>query len=119
MNEDGEVEESDIDELIEKLNSAGYSRCPMVEGPGQYAIRGGILDIYSPAEDLPVRAEFFGDELDTMGHFDPSTQRRTGNTETLTILPIGETQASLHPSGIDGLCKDLQTLIQRQKRRKK
>jgi transcription-repair coupling factor (superfamily II helicase) len=49
----------------------------MVEGPGQFAVRGGILDVYSPAADLPIRAEFFGDELDTMGYFDPTTQRRT------------------------------------------
>ena len=51
-----------IDDLIARLTAAGYNRCGMVEGPGQFALRGGILDIYSPAEDLPVRAEFFGDE---------------------------------------------------------
>ena len=107
-----------IDQLIEKLNNAGYSRCSMVEGPGQYAIRGGILDIYSPAEDLPVRAEFFGDELDTMGQFDPDTQRRTQNTDCLTILPVGETQPALHKNGISGLCMDIQKLIDKQKRRK-
>ena len=110
--------EYNVDELINRLTAAGYSRCPMVEGPGQYALRGGILDIFSPAEDQPVRAEFFGDELDTMGYFDPSTQRRTINTDTLLILPVSETQPSLHPSGIDGLCQDLRNLIQRQKRRK-
>ena len=51
-----------IDELIGKLTAAGYSRCGMVEGPGQFAVRGGIVDIFSPASDKPVRAEFFGDE---------------------------------------------------------
>ena len=68
-----------IDGLLSRLTASGYTRCAMVEGPGQFAVRGGILDIYSPAADRPVRAEFFGDELDTMGYFDPDTQRRTDN----------------------------------------
>jgi len=107
-----------IDELIRRLTASGYSRCAMVEGPGQFAIRGGIVDIYSPGEDRPIRAEFFGDELDTMGYFDPENQRRSENTEHVTILPVAETQPHLHPMGIAGLCKDLSNLIARQKRRK-
>ena len=107
-----------IDELIGRLTAAGYSRCGMVEGSGQFAVRGGIIDIYSPAADLPIRAEFFGDELDTMGYFDPTTQRRSENIDSVTILPVGETQPGLHPKGIAGLCKDIATLIARQKRRK-
>ena len=107
-----------IDELLTRLTASGYSRCAMVEGPGQFAVRGGILDIYSPAADRPVRAEFFGDELDTMGYFDPDTQRRTDNIDELVILPVGETQPRLHKGGIEGLCADLNRLIARQKRRK-
>ncbi len=107
-----------IEELISRLTAAGYSRCGMVEGSGQFAVRGGIVDIYSPAADLPIRAEFFGDELDTMGYFDPTTQRRNENIDSVIILPVGETQPSLHPKGISGLCKDIASLISRQKRRK-
>ena len=107
-----------IDDLLSRLASSGYSRCPMVEGPGQFAVRGGILDIYSPAEDLPIRIEFFGDELDTMGYFDIDTQRRTENINTMTVLPVGETQPRLHPKGLGGLCTDLRSLIARQRRRK-
>ena len=107
-----------LDALLDRLTSAGYSRTTMVEGPGQYAVRGGILDVFSPAADLPVRAEFFGDELDTMGIFDPDTQRRTENIEETVILPVGETQPKLHRGGISGLCADLRSLISRQKRRK-
>ncbi len=110
--------EYDQQALLAKLTSGGYSRCPMVEGPGQFAVRGGIVDIFSPAADAPVRMEFFGDELDTMGYFDPETQRRTENIESLTILPIGETQPRLHPQGLEGLCNDLRHLIARQRRRK-
>ena len=107
-----------LDELLNRLTAAGYSRAQLVEGPGQFAVRGGILDVFSPAADRPVRAEFFGDELDTMGYFDTDTQRRTENIEEALLLPVSETQPMLHPGGIEGLCKDLQSLIARQKRRK-
>ncbi len=107
-----------LEDLLSRLLSAGYSRCGMVEGPGQFAVRGGIVDIYSPAADAPIRAEFFGDELDTMGYFDPATQRRTENVEAVIILPIGETQPRLHPEGLTGLCGDISALIARQRRRK-
>ena len=107
-----------VDELTNRLVAAGYSRCGMVEGPGQFALRGGIIDIFSPASDAPIRAEFFGDELDTMGYFDPATQRRTENIDSVVVLPIGETQPMLHPKGLEGLCKDLNALISRQRRRK-
>ena len=107
-----------VEDLISRLTAAGYNRCGMVEGPGQFAVRGGILDIFSPAEDRPVRAEFFGDELDTMGFFDPATQRRSENITSVTVLPVAETQPGLHPGGVEGLCKDITSLISRQKRRK-
>ncbi len=107
-----------LDEILAQLSGAGYSRCGMVEGPGQFAVRGGILDIYSPASDRPFRCEFFGDELDTMGYFDPDTQRRTENIDKTVILPVGETQPRLHEGGLSGLCDDLRSQIARQHRRK-
>lgn len=107
-----------LEELLERLVSAGYSRCAMVEGPGQFALRGDILDIYSPAEARPIRAEFYGDELDTMGFFDPDTQRRTENVGSAVILPVAETQPRLHSHGVPGLVADLDKLIARQKRRR-
>ena len=108
----------EIEAITKKLTALGYTRCSMVEGPGQFAIRGGILDIYSSANDQPVRMEFFGDELDTMGYFDPVTQRRTENVQSTVILPVAETLPTLHTGGIDGLCADITGLISRQKRRK-
>ena len=111
-------DEYPLEDLISRLSCAGYSRCSMVEGPGQFAVRGGIVDIFSPAADRPFRCEFFGDELDTMGYFDPDTQRRTENAEEMVILPVGETQPRLHPDGLEGLCADLMSMIARQRRRK-
>ena len=110
--------EYQMDDLLAKLSDAGYSRCAMVEGPGQFAVRGGILDIFSPAADQPVRAEFFGDEVDTMGYFDPDTQRRSENVDEIIVLPISETLPKLHPQGLTGLCESIRSLIARQKRRK-
>lgn len=80
----------DLDELTDFLTCAGYTRCDQVEGTGQFALRGGILDVFSPGLDLPVRMEFWGDEIDSMGLFDPVTQRRTAQRETCTVLPAGE-----------------------------
>ena len=108
----------DLDTLAGRLLQSGYTRCQMVEGVGQFAIRGGILDVYSPAMENPLRVEFFGDEIDAMGLFDPLTQRRVENLEAATILPVAETLPLLHPGGLEGLCADLERMIARQKRRK-
>ena len=66
-----------LEEVADFLVQAGYTRCDQVEGTGQFALRGGILDVFSPGLDLPVRMEFWGDEIDSLGLFDPVTQRRT------------------------------------------
>ena len=107
-----------LDALTDTLTRAGYSRTSLVEGPGQFALRGGILDVFSPAYPQPIRAEFFGDCLDAMGFFDAITQRRTENIEQAVLLPIAETLPHLHPDGITGLCADLRAIAARQQRRK-
>ncbi len=112
-------EDYDLSELTTRLVRCGYSRAQLVEGVGQFSVRGGILDVYSPAMDSPVRAEFFGDTLDAMGLFDPITQRRTENIGEMTVLPVAETLPQLHPGGVSGLCEDLRALMARQKRRRK
>ena len=108
----------EMDALIRALEAAGYSRCTLVEGVGQFALRGGILDVFSPAYDHPIRGEFFGDELDAMGFFNAITQRRTENLDSAILLPVAETQPHLHPEGIAGLCGDLHKLLAKQNRRK-
>ena len=81
-----------------------------MEGVGQFALRGGILDVYSPGMEQPVRAEFFGDELDAMGLFDPATQRRTENVERAVLLPAAEALPHLAPGGTAGLAARLEKL---------
>ena len=83
------------EEPEEKLLRCGYRRSEMVEGPGQFSRRGGILDIFSPGAERPVRAEFWGDEIDSMGFFDTDTQRRTENVEEFRILPAAEALPAL------------------------
>ena len=100
----------DLNRLAEQLTIGGYSRCDQVEGPGQFALRGGILDVYSPALDAPVRAEFYGDEIDSMGLFDVSTQRRTENLKQVELLPAAETLPQLAPGGVLGLVHAIEEL---------
>jgi len=65
----------DLDGVLEEWQEIGYERVSVVEAPGQFSQRGGIIDLYPAAAPYPVRIELFGDEVDTMRHFDPATQR--------------------------------------------
>ena len=95
-------EEHDLRALAERLTAAGYVRCEQVEGAGQFAVRGGILDVYSPMS-APVRVEFFDTEIDAMGEFDVATQRRTKNLEELTVLPAAEVLPFAAEGGRDAM----------------
>src|SRR5919108_1914954 len=84
----------DADALIRHLNTVGYSATDVVEMPGQYALRGGILDVYSPEADRPVRVEFFGDEVESIRKFDPASQRSSNPVDEALLLPLTETPVS-------------------------
>ena len=80
----------DPTQLADALAALGYTRCDQVEGVGQFALRGGILDVFSPAQDHPVRVEFWDTDVDSMGLFDPATQRRVGHLDKAVFLPVRE-----------------------------
>ena len=80
----------DLAELGDRLAALGYTRCQQVEGIGQFALRGGILDVFSPGQDHPVRVEFWDEDVDSMGLFDVSTQRRVAQIDRVTVLPVSE-----------------------------
>ena len=84
-------EETDPETLVEHLASVGYQPVDMVEMRGQYALRGGILDIYPPELDGPLRIEFLGDEIESMRRFDPETQRSSAPVDEAVLLPLTET----------------------------
>ncbi len=78
------------DELLGRLVDLEYSHEHQVNAPGEFAVRGGIVDLFSPSENAPVRLEFFGDEIETMRRFDPATQRTTGAAASVHLAPAGE-----------------------------
>jgi transcription-repair coupling factor (superfamily II helicase) len=79
------------DMLLEHLLSVGYTRVDVVEMPGQVTIRGGIIDVYSPEMDRPIRVDFFGDEIESIRKFDPETQRSSSPLDDALLLPLTET----------------------------
>ncbi|MBV8206786.1 MAG: transcription-repair coupling factor, partial [Acidobacteria bacterium] len=81
----------DVDDMVRHLNAAGYTRTDVVEMAGEYAVRGGILDVYSPEQDFPVRLEVFGDEVESIRRFDTGTQRSLAAVDDVELLPLTET----------------------------
>jgi len=77
-------------ELTGFFANNGYHRAGTVREPGEYAIRGGIVDVFPPGENEPLRLDFFGDELEAVRRFDAMTQRTTGNEEAVTLRPVSE-----------------------------
>ncbi|MDA3790900.1 MAG: transcription-repair coupling factor, partial [Desulfobacula sp.] len=83
-------EEIDRDALVLKLESGGYNKTSLVEDPGEYSVRGGILDIFSPGEKYPVRIEFFGDLVESIRYFSVFTQRGVKEIYETIIIPATE-----------------------------
>jgi transcription-repair coupling factor (superfamily II helicase) len=78
-------------ELAGRLTDAGYQRVPMVETSGQFAIRGGLMDVWPSTHSVPVRVELFGDEVESLREFDPESQRSRETIPQVTLLPAAET----------------------------
>ena len=76
--------------LVEHLLSVGYTKVDVVEMHGQVTLRGGILDVYSPEMEWPVRIDFFGDEVESIRRFDPDTQRSNSMLDETLLLPLAE-----------------------------
>ncbi|MGX8698902.1 MAG: transcription-repair coupling factor, partial [bacterium] len=93
----------DLAALTRTLTAAGYVHAVEVEGIGQFSLRGGILDFFSPGAENPVRCEFFGDEIDSMGYFNVATQRRVENVPAALLLPARETAITAAEGGPEGL----------------
>ena len=81
----------DSEKLVEHLRLAGYTQVDVVEMPGEFAHRGGLIDVYPPESDRPVRIELFGDEVESLRKFDPTTQRSAAATDEAALLPLTET----------------------------
>ncbi|MBE6730013.1 MAG: transcription-repair coupling factor, partial [Ruminococcaceae bacterium] len=100
----------DLNTLCEKLMAAGYVRSETVEGAGQFAVRGGIVDIFTTYSKLPFRIEFWGDTVDSIAFFETETQRRTDNAESIVITPACEVLADKYE-----LIKEIRRLLKNEK----
>ena len=83
-------EELDLDETLERLVACGYEREEQVFERGQFAVRGGILDIYPATEERAVRVELFGDEVESLRWFSTFTQRSLAEADRVEIAPAAE-----------------------------
>jgi len=80
----------DRDSLVERLVALGYEREEMVEAPGEFGVRGGVIDVYPTAASCPYRIELFGEETESIRAFDPATQRSIAPAEAVSLLPARE-----------------------------
>jgi transcription-repair coupling factor (superfamily II helicase) len=92
-----------LEEFIAHLGGVGYTRTEMVELPGQFAMRGGIIDVFSPEALRPVRIELLGDTVESVREFDPRTQRSIAPVQRTTLLPLTEWNVAtlVDPSGAE------------------
>ena len=91
----------DFTRLQEKLTDLGYVREVQIEGPGQFAVRGGILDIFPLTEEVPVRIELWGDEVDSIRTFDVESQRSIENLQEIEIYPAAELESPTKQSFLE------------------
>ncbi|MDR0671246.1 MAG: transcription-repair coupling factor, partial [Oscillospiraceae bacterium] len=96
--------------LLAALETGGYRLSEQVEGVGQYARRGGLVDFYAPGQTHPVRVDFFDEEIDALGAVDPDTQRRTDMLTSAQLLPVCEALPQAAPGGRRGLLAALEAL---------
>ncbi|MDO6964134.1 transcription-repair coupling factor [Rhizobium alvei] len=93
-----------MEEIALKLEKNGFERVATVREVGEFAVRGGILDVFMPGSEQPMRLDFFGDSLETIRYFDPATQRSTGQAKSLDINPMSE--VALDPDSISRFRKN-------------
>src|SRR4030067_872701 len=97
-------EETNLESLVERLSKGGYSRVSMVQEMGEWSRRGGIIDIFPPSTENPVRVEFVGDSVDSIREFESATQRSIRSLDSVIILPVGDHPLSqgIMPGGVEG-----------------
>ncbi len=100
----------DLEDVKLRLLLCGFQRTDQVEGPGQFSSRGGILDFFTPGYPHPVRCEFWGDDIDSMGFFDIDSQRRMEPIDRCTVLPAAETLPAMYPGGQEALADRLEAI---------
>jgi transcription-repair coupling factor (superfamily II helicase) len=98
-----------MDDIAHRLERNGFDRTATVREVGEFAVRGGILDVFMPGADQPLRLDFFGDTLETIRYFDPVSQRTTGQAKSIELNPMSE--VSLTPDMISRFRKNYLTMF--------
>lgn len=106
--------EVDLEKMAARLQRMGYHRQKLVDAPGDFAIRGSIIDIYPLDTDYPVRVDLFDTEIDSLRYFDASNQRSVENIETVTILPV--TDMLMTPEHREQAAAELQKVLGKEQR---
>ena len=101
-----------INEVVDKLSKFGFERTENVEGKGQFAVRGGIIDVFCINNDLPFRIEFFGDEVDSIRTFDPITQRSIDTVKQIDMSQVSENYVTKEK--IDAVVSELESFIHKE-----
>lgn len=99
------------EQLINRLVSAGFTRCEQVDGAGQFSVRGSIVDLFTPDRNDGIRIDFFGDEIDSISSFEIDTQRRTEALKSVKITPVLE----INPDDFDAFKAKLYSIIDNEK----
>lgn len=105
------------DDLVTHLVAGGYERVPQVEAPGQFSVRGDIVDFFSPAHDLPIRIELFGDEIESIRPFEIETQRSADKWQQCVILPAREFIIGHWSLDIEGIVGRIGEILEREEKR--
>jgi transcription-repair coupling factor (superfamily II helicase) len=106
--------ETGVDGLAEELALAGYARVERVDDRGQFAVRGGLIDVFPTTGREPLRIEFFGDEVESIRAFSPFTQRALHPVDACTIFPAAERRLDLVDPEQDGVPEDLVPVLERE-----
>ena len=101
-----------INEVVDKLSKFGFERTENVEGKGQFAVRGGIIDVFCINNDLPFRIEFFGDEVDSIRTFDPITQRSIDTVKQIDMSQVSENYVTKEK--IDAVVSELENFVHKE-----
>ncbi|MDE6567593.1 MAG: transcription-repair coupling factor, partial [Lachnospiraceae bacterium] len=116
-----EADVVDLEQLLQQLVNMGYQRQAQVEAPGDYSVRGGIIDIFPVTEESPYRVELWGDEIDTIRSFDVESQRSIERVDTLQVFPASElilTEEEIR-QGFQRMKQDEEKVLQELKKQKK
>ena len=108
----------DPQDLKRRLADAGYSAAAVTESPGEFTSRGGILDVFTPSLEEPVRIEFFDDEIDSIRTYDSQTQRSSGNISEVTIVPAAEfiPDNQEREKALEAIMKEYDRMVRRYKK---